>query len=54
MFYKLIEQKRNLWLEDKLCPVTELLKYILQRGKLRDAQVDRRTKKTDWPMSCAI
>lgn len=40
MFYKLIERKRNLWLEEKLCPVTELLKYILQRGKLRDAQIE--------------
>ena len=40
MFYKLIERKRNQWLAGKLCPVTDLLKYILQRGMLRDAQIE--------------
>lgn len=40
MFYKLIERKRDAWLADRLCPVADLLKYILQRGMLRDAQIE--------------
>lgn len=40
MFYKLIERKRNKWLAERQCPVTALLRYILQRGMLRDAQIE--------------
>lgn len=40
MFYKLIERKRDAWLADRLCPIADLLKYILQRGMLRDAQIE--------------
>lgn len=40
MFYKLIERKRDAWLADRLCPAVDLLKYILQRGMLRDAQIE--------------
>lgn len=40
MFYKMIERKRNEWLADKFCPVKELIRYILQRGMLRDAQIE--------------
>ncbi len=39
MFYKLIEKKLNQWLESPDCTVRELLRYIVSRGKLRDAQI---------------
>ena len=40
MFYKLIEKKRNEWLRSNECTVNELLKYIEQRGMMRDAQLE--------------
>lgn len=40
MFYKMLERKRNAWLAQRQCPVTELIRYILQCGKLRDAQIE--------------
>ena len=40
MFYKLIENKRNEWLKSEDCTVRNLLKYIAQRGFLRDAQFE--------------
>ena len=40
MFYKLIEKKRNEWLASDECTIKELLKYIEQRGMMRDAQLD--------------
>ncbi len=40
MFYKLIEKKRNEWLASSDCTITELLKYIEQRGMMRDAQLE--------------
>ena len=40
MFYKLIEKKRNEWLRSNECTVSELLKYIEQRGMMRDAQLE--------------
>lgn len=40
MFYKLIEKKRNEWLASSECTISELLKYIEQRGMMRDAQLE--------------
>lgn len=40
MLYKLIEKKRNEWLNSNECTVSELLKYIEQRGMMRDAQLE--------------
>lgn len=40
MFYKLIENKRDEWLKSEDCTVRDLLKYIAQRGFLRDAQFE--------------
>lgn len=40
MFYKLIETKRTEWLNSNECTVSELLKYIEQRGMMRDAQLE--------------
>ena len=40
MFYKLIEKKRNEWLSSPDCTVKEVIRYIEQRGKMRDAQID--------------
>lgn len=40
MFYKLIEKKRNEWLASPECTISELLKYIEQRGMMRDAQLE--------------
>lgn len=40
MFYKLIEKKRNEWLTSEECTIKELLQYIVQRGMMRDAQLE--------------
>ena len=40
MFYKLIEKKRNEWLASEECTIKELLQYIVQRGMMRDAQLE--------------
>lgn len=40
MFYRLITRERNKWLHSKDCTIRELLSYIEQNGKMRDAQLD--------------
>lgn len=40
MFYKLIEKKRDEWLDSKECSVAELIHYIEHREMMRDAQLE--------------
>ena len=40
MFYKLITNKRDKWLQSDECSVQELLAYIQQKGQMRDAQIE--------------
>ncbi|MBQ8158269.1 MAG: DEAD/DEAH box helicase family protein [Prevotella sp.] len=40
MFYKLIEKKRNEWFSSPNCKVKDLILYIEQQGKMRDAQIE--------------
>ena len=40
MYYKLIEKKRNEWFASGDCPVRELVRYMQERGKMRDAQIE--------------
>lgn len=40
MFYKIIEKKRNEWLNSMSCVVTDLVSYIERSHKLRDAQIE--------------
>ena len=40
MFYKLIEKKRDAWFSSSDCKVRDLLQYIEQQGKMRDAQIE--------------
>ena len=40
MFYKLIKTKRDQWLSQSDCPVRNLIKYIEDKGKMRDAQIE--------------
>ena len=40
MFYKLIERKRDEWLKSDGCTVGNLTRYIEEKGKLRDAQIE--------------
>lgn len=40
MFYKMIENKRNQWLNSTECTVTALIDYIEKTGQMRDAQID--------------
>ncbi len=40
MFYKLIQKKRDQWLAADICPIRELLSYIINKAKLRDAQIE--------------
>ena len=38
MFYRMIQNARDQWLLS--CPVNGILRYMRERGKLRDAQID--------------
>ena len=40
MFYKMIEAKRNTWLQSDECTVKDLIAYIKKTGQMRDAQVE--------------
>ena len=40
MYYRLIENKRDEWFSSGKCSVRELVSYIRQRGKMRDAQIE--------------
>ena len=40
MFYKMIERMRDRWYASSDCTVTELVGYMVQRGHLRDAQIE--------------
>lgn len=40
MFYKLIENKRNKWLNSKGCTIRELIDYITSKNQMRDAQIE--------------
>ena len=40
MFYKLIKSKCNYWLSQPDCPIQDLVNYIEDKGKMRDAQID--------------
>lgn len=39
MLYTLIENKLNQWFNSKECTVKNLILYMMDRGKLRDAQL---------------
>lgn len=40
MFYKFIEKKRDAWFASAVCPVRDLLNYVIHTGRMRDAQTD--------------
>lgn len=40
MFYKLIEKKRNEWLSSPDCTVKDFIDYIVNKGEMRDAQIE--------------
>lgn len=40
MFYKIIERKRNEWLNTPGCVITDLISYIERQHKMRDAQIE--------------
>ena len=40
MFYKLIKSKCDYWLSQPDCPISNLVKYIEGKGKMRDAQIN--------------
>ena len=40
MFYKMIEQARDCWYASPECTVADLIKYMIQQGYLRDAQIE--------------
>ncbi len=40
MFYKIIENKRNEWLNSPSCVVSDLISYIERQHKMRDAQIE--------------
>ena len=40
MFYQMIRQARDRWYASDSCTAAPLIRYMLQRGQLRDAQID--------------
>lgn len=40
MFYQLINNKRDRWMQASLCPIKPLIDYIERRGMMRDAQIE--------------
>ena len=40
MFYKMIERTRERWYASPDCTVTDLIKYMVHQGHLRDAQIE--------------
>ena len=40
MFYKMIERARDRWYASPECTVADLIKYMIQQGYLRDAQIE--------------
>lgn len=40
MFFKLIEIKRNAWLQNPSCPIKSLIEYMEGRSMMRDAQIE--------------
>lgn len=40
MFYKMIEAKRDEWLNSGSCSVESLIHYIEKTGQMRDAQIE--------------
>lgn len=40
MFYKMIERARDRWYASQECTVADLIKYMMQQGYLRDAQIE--------------
>lgn len=40
MFYKMIERARDRWYASQECTVADLVKYMMQQGNLRDAQIE--------------
>ena len=40
MFYKMIERARDRWYASQECTVADLIKYMTQKGNLRDAQIE--------------
>ena len=40
MIYEIIKQKKNAWLNSNECSIKELVKYIRNKGELRDTQIE--------------
>ena len=40
MFYKMIERARDRWYSSSKCTVSDLTNYMVQKGHLRDAQIE--------------
>ncbi|MHC0037909.1 DEAD/DEAH box helicase family protein [Pseudoneobacillus sp. C159] len=40
MFYKMINKKSEMWFNSNDCTVKEVINYIIEQGKLRDAQIE--------------
>lgn len=40
MFYRIIEKKRNEWLNSPSCVIADLISYIERQHKMRDAQIE--------------
>jgi type III restriction enzyme len=40
MFYKMIQRKRDMWYSSSECTIDELISYIVNKGEMRDVQID--------------
>ena len=52
MFYQLIQNKRDEWLNRVDCPVKSLVDYMETRGMLRDAQIEAIKPICFWKIAC--
>ena len=40
MLYQIIDEKKNKWLHSENCTIIDLMKYIREKGQLRDTQIE--------------
>ncbi len=40
MLHSIIQQKRDTWLQSDDCSICDLIKYIREKGQLRDTQIE--------------
>ena len=53
MLHNIIQEKKNKWLQSDDCTISDLIKYIRDKGQLRDTQIEA-IETYLKPMPCLI